>query len=256
VSFSGIDGAGKSTQIQVLESHLRMLGFCSTRYAFWDDVVVLPRLREFLSRKVFKGDQGVGSPERPISRRDKNVTSWFATAMRLFFYLLDTISLRLGFGRKSRGGADFVIFDRYIYDQLANLPFHRRPVRFYVRMLLRISPTPDIAYLVDAEPEAARIRKPEYPLEFLRQNRDAYIKLSYLVGGMRVVGPLSVEETASEIMELISRMCLRDDRGAFEFQSNRTVGCHDSSRSTNEKYTNRPVCQHLVLKGHRTSGPS
>lgn len=230
VSLSGIDGAGKSTQIQTLQSHLRVLGFSSTLYTFWDEVVLFSRLREFLSHAAFKGDKGVGSPERPISRRDKNVTSWFATGVRLFFYLLDALSLRLTFGR-SHAGADFIIFDRYIYDELANLPLHSRPIRLYVRMILSISPKPDIAYLLDAEPEAARMRKPEYPLNFLRQNRDAYIKLSHLVGGMKVVGPLSIVETTSEILESISKICLQTDRGAFEFQPHCPAGCHDPNAS-------------------------
>ena len=227
VSFSGIDGAGKSTQIQALQFHLRMLGFRSTLYTFWDDVVLFSRLREFLSHAAFRGDKGVGSPEKPISRRDKNVTSWFATGVRLFFYLLDTLSLRLTFGR-SHAGAGFIIFDRYIYDEFANLPLHSGPIRFYVRMLLSISPKPDIAYLLDAEPEAARMRKPEYPLNFLRQNRDAYIKLS-LVARMKVVGPLSVEETASEIMKSISKICLQTDRRAF--QPHCPAGCRDRNAS-------------------------
>jgi thymidylate kinase len=230
VSFSGIDGAGKSTQIQALQFHLRLLGFRSTLYTFWDDVVVFSRLRESLSHTAFKGDKGAGSPEKPISRRDKNVTSWFATGVRLFFYLLDALSLRLTFGR-SHAGADFIIFDRFIYDELANLPLHSGPIRFYVRMLLSISPQPDIAYLVDAEPEAARIRKPEYPLNFLRQNRDAYIKLSHLVRGMTVVGSLSVEETTSEIMESISKMCLQAGREALELQSQCPAGCQDPNAS-------------------------
>jgi len=231
VSFSGIDGAVKSTQIQTLKSRLRVRGFSSTIYTFWDDVAVFARLREFLSHKAFRGDQGVGSPEKPISRRDKNVTSWLATGVRLLLYLLDTVKLCLTFARGSHGDTDFIIFDRYIYDELANLPLDCSPVRFYVRILLKFSPTPDIAYLVDAEPEAARSRKPEYPLDFLRQNRDAYIKLSRLVGGMSVVGPLSIEETNSEIMESISRVCFRGDRGSFEFRSNCSVCCPDPNPS-------------------------
>jgi len=226
ISFSGIDGAGKSTQIEALQSHLRMQDFCSARCTFWDDVVVFPDLREFLSHKAFKGDKGVGRPEKPISRRDKNVTTWFASSVRLFLYLLDALSLRLTFARRSRSDVEFIIFDRYIYDELANLPLDWWPVRFYVRMLLKISPKPNIAYLLDAEPKAARIRKPEYPLDFLRQNRAAYLALSHLVE-LNVIGPLSVEETTSEILKSVSRMCLSVDRTGFEFQPQRQACCED-----------------------------
>ena len=208
MTFSGIDGAGKSTQIQALQDQLLALGYYGIVHSFWDDVVVLRRLREFISYKVFKGDKGVGSPEMPIARRDKNVATWYTTLARMFFYLLDAFSLRITLATISEARADFIICDRYIYDELANLPLRYRALRLYVRLVVRLSPTPDVAYLVDAQPEEALVRKPEYPLEFLRRNRDAYIQLSQHIGGMTVIGPHSVEEMTAEVMKSISKKCM------------------------------------------------
>lgn len=205
VSFSGIDGAGKSTQIEALLNYLHGQGLRSTLLTFWDDVVACTKLREFLSHKAFKGDKGVGSPEKPITRRDKNVTGWHTTIVRLFFYLLDAISLKLTVARLRRSDTDYIVLDRYIYDELANLPLTSRAMRVYVRFLLNLSPKPDVAFVVDADPEAAYRRKPEYPLEFVRENRNAYIRLSGFVGGMTIVGPLSVEATTTQILESIAQ---------------------------------------------------
>jgi thymidylate kinase len=221
ISFSGIDGAGKSTQIEALQHHLRELGFRSNVYTFWDDVVVFSRFRERISLKAFQGDQGVGSSDQPISRRDKNVTSWYVTVVRLFLYWMDACSLRAAISRYSDVDIDFIIFDRYIYDEVANLPLNRWLLRLYVRVLLTVAPRPDVAFVVDADPAAAHIRKPEYPLEFVRKNRDAYITLSRLVRGMTVLEPLPIEETTAKINESILKSYLQTDFGAAEFPRRR-----------------------------------
>ena len=76
VSFSGIDGAGKSTQINALCQRLQDLGMKVKVVRFWDDVSRLKWIRESAGHKLFKGDKGVGAPEAPITRKDKNIQSW------------------------------------------------------------------------------------------------------------------------------------------------------------------------------------
>ena len=218
VSFSGIDGAGKSTQIETLCQSLHTRGFHCALYTFWDDVVAFSKLRERISLRAFKGDEGIGSPDKPILRRDKNVTTWYMTIFRLFLYMLDAFSLSVAVSRSAESDADFLIFDRYIYDELTNLPMKNPAVRLYIRALLRFIPRPDLALFLDADPEAATTRKPEYPLEFVRRNRDAYHRMSRLVG-MTVVPPLSIEQTTEIIDDLVSEKCLRTDQYTFQHQS-------------------------------------
>lgn len=205
ISFSGIDGAGKSTQIAELLAYLEGLSLECRILTFWDDIVALSSLREQASRKVFKGDPGVGSPINPIQRRDKNVSSWYVTMVRCVFYALDALSLRVRL-YKEKSRADILIFDRYIYDELANLPLHRKLMRIYARVLVQIGSTPDVAFVLDADPEAASIRKPEYPLEFVRRNRNAYLEIARMAG-MTVIPGGCVEEMSRKIREAISKVC-------------------------------------------------
>lgn len=205
LSFSGIDGAGKSTQIDALLRSMEERGHHFKLYTFWDDVVALSKYRERLTLRVFKGEKGVGSPDRPIARRDKNVTSWYMVLLRLFLYILDALRLSTLVSRQSAKDVEFVIFDRYIYDELANLPLQHWPVRLYVRLLLLTVPRPDLAFLLDADPENAVSRKPEYPLEFVHLNRNAYLEIAN-IAGLSVLAPSSILETTEAIRNSLASL--------------------------------------------------
>jgi len=203
VSFSGIDGAGKSTQIALLLEALRDAGLRTELITFWDDVVVLKRFREGAGHKVFRGDKGVGSPETPIQRRDKNVQSPLLTIARMAFYLLDVLSLRRivrrAHTRAPELGATVLIFDRFIYDELANINPKGILTQLYIAMILRLAPQPNVAFVLDADPEKAFARKPEYPLEFLHFNRNSYLRLAG-TAGLVVIAPASVEDAHAEVV--------------------------------------------------------
>lgn len=201
ITFSGIDGAGKSTQIEILCDRLRQAGFEVSLLAFWDDVAMLTRVRECSGHTLFKGEKGVGIPDKPVNRQDKNVRSWYMTGVRFALYFLDAVSLCFVVAKQRRSKADVIIFDRYLHDELANLALHHRISRLYARLLLAIAPHPHIAYLLDADPAQARERKPEYPIDFLHQNRAAYLTLSAMGGGMTVIAPLPVAQAADQILE-------------------------------------------------------
>lgn len=203
VSFSGIDGAGKSTQINALQTWLNKAGQRTRLLTFWDEIVVAPGFREFMSHKAFKGDQGIGSPEKPLTRRDKNVTSSPVTALRFCLYLADAINVCLKVRVLRKEEIDVVIFDRYIYDELANLPMNRRLARWFIRFVTALVPKPDVAYVIDADPASAFARKPEYPLDFLCKNREAYLALSRLTNQLTVIEPLPIDAAAARIRQAL-----------------------------------------------------
>lgn len=199
ISFSGMDGSGKSTQIEALCCQLVDAGIPVMRLAFWDHVAGLSKWRAEFSHKFLKSDGRVGEPGKPARRNDKNNRAWYLIWARSVLYLLDAFNLRRVVGRAKKSDARVIIFDRYIYDQLATLPLERAAVRTYARWVLSFVPKPDVAYLLDAEPEVARKRKPEYPVDFLHKYRNSYLRLRD-IADLAVIEPQSQADSQAAIV--------------------------------------------------------
>ena len=204
ITFSGLDGSGKTTQIEYLSSLLVQFGLRPQLLAFWDDVVVFSRYRERFVHRVFGSQPGVGAPGKPVARRDKNVRGGFVTFARHGLYLADAVNLRFVL-RRAWQSAPVVILDRYIYDELANLPLANPLTRTFIRLVLALVPRPHVAYLLDADPETARMRKPEYSVNFMRRCRRAYLDLA-TIAGLTVIPPLSLPEAKEAVAAALYRV--------------------------------------------------
>jgi thymidylate kinase len=205
ISFSGVDGSGKSTQIANLINFAHQRGLTTKLLAFWDNVVVLSRYREGFVHKVYGSEKGIGAPDRPVNRRDKNVRKWYLSIARHGLYLLDALHLIQVIAAARRSDADVIIIDRYIYDELANLPLANPVTRLFVRFVNSLVPRPDVAYILDADPEAARARKPEYPVDFMQLCRSSYLQLEHMLGHMTVIPPLPLADAKLEVEAAFAR---------------------------------------------------
>ncbi len=229
LSFSGIDGAGKTTQINALKHFLTETGNRVSLFSFWDDVAVATHVRIGLGHRLFGGDQGIGRRDKPVYRRDKDVKSWYMTVARLFIYSLDTMRTNLSVRKARMSAADVVIFDRYIYDELVNLFPGRWLTRTYARLLLKCTPKLDMAFLLDADPQGARERKPEYPLDFLERNRQSFLALAK-AAGMTVISPLPEREVSLKIMqEFQKHQCLTPSQQVERRAHQRVTACEEGA---------------------------
>src|SRR6266576_3919481 len=203
INFSGIDGAGKTTQINSLSAYLSQRGCRVAHVIFWDDVAFLSKLRGGISLAVFR--KSTRTAHTVSLRHDKNVRTWYLMLVRAGFYLLDTLSLRWVVSKMSRRGDDFIIFDRYVYDELVQIQPRHWLARAYICLLLSLAPEPEFPFILAASPDEAFARKPEYPLDFMRSYRQAFLDLRAFVPHLTVVEPSTVDNVQQLIVQRIAQ---------------------------------------------------
>src|SRR5256885_10035093 len=182
ITFSGLDGAGKSSLIAWLQGELERRHRAVTVLHMNRDVGLYPVLR--VVRDTLTGAPRDGSARavalEEVARRPglvgrlqrlRDAVVW-SRSLRRLIYPVDLLvflcyRLYVEIVRKR-----ILIMDRYFYDTLVDVA--PRGGWGWLRWLHRITPTPDVPVLLEISPEAAYARKGEYSLAYLRARETAY----------------------------------------------------------------------------------
>jgi thymidylate kinase len=211
ITFSGIDGAGKTTQIEQLSAYLQDQGLRVTRLCFWDHVAAWSNLRAGVGERTANFSQPKSTSDNSLpaysfsAKNNKHIRKWYLTAARSGLYLADVLRLRRLLKSTAIRNSDVVIFDRYVYDQIANISSRSAAADLYRKMILKQTPAPDLAFILDAAPAKAFARKPEYPLEFVHENRRTFLRLCKFVPQLITISDGAPEDVKSHIQSHIWR---------------------------------------------------
>lgn len=203
ISISGLDGSGKTTQVQMLKNYLEEQG----KKVFYFHAIqfsIANQFNKFL-KKIASIFSFLKDKKSSIEKKKKTEDSgdsvtkanWFLIQLRKVFLLIDIFRFKRLLKKLKNKGFTHLITDRYFYDFIVNIEFLTKNISFsnfdkqtestdfspkeneilnntqtclVIRLIEKIIPRPNVAFYLAVSPDeiVKRDRVPEQGLNYLK----------------------------------------------------------------------------------------
>lgn len=193
ISFSGIDGSGKTTQALRLVSSLKKRNI-KVQYIHIIKWTLMNKIGRKLSRSIHVKTEKKGS--------NFNRFMSLVIIFRKLVMLTDIFRFYISFNFSANARNKIFIFDRYFYDIGVQAIYNGIMGNRLESIYWKFVPEPTIAILLDISPELAQQREKEHSSEYFQLKRKLYSNRENL-WKVKKIHVSTTEETASAITELL-----------------------------------------------------
>jgi thymidylate kinase len=197
VTFSGVDGAGKSTQVKLFTDYLNK--------------EKIPYKKIHIIKNSFAAKLGFKKPAVSSSGRhkkssccgpcDSSHTCPISLFLRKLNLLIDLSLFKLSVFWNQKKPL-VVIFDRYFFDYLVNIYYLEKEDDPRLSPLLKkLIPKPDLSFFFDLDPKEAQKRKQEQGIEYLVAKRNLFLKLKKSFGLTIIQAEKDPQAIAKKVQE-------------------------------------------------------
>jgi thymidylate kinase len=174
ISISGLDGSGKSTQAQMLQTYLEKQG----KKVQYFHVIQFSLVQKI---KIFRDNHCLvcrftKAYRKTATMKEKSVikANLLQIQLRKIFLLIDILRFKAFKRKLIRENYDFLITDRFFYDNIVNISYLSK--RNTPSSIEKYLPAVDFAFYIKLEPEAIMSRDsiPDQGIDYLKAKKKLY----------------------------------------------------------------------------------